>query len=217
MIWRKALKLSSYSRFNIKYFLAQLCVQPSVVLRPNTLSCCCCSARPQILKTDSNKDDIVMQERNVTGTTSVEEGIEIHRTVLSCFLSSMLVLRLRDMGLSSRECSKEERVSELKETVDGVESEYDFADDGPAVPKVCSASFTASAIVSDTRRRRFRLLKGVISMSSGFFRLVVRLSCCLSDDSTSLVALMGSAVAKAELMSGSAVFFIGLRYFSIAL
>lgn len=101
MIWRNISKLSSNSGFNIKrLFAPSFCVQPSVVLRPNTVSCCCCSARPQISKTESNRDVIVMQDRSLSGTASVEEGMKIHRVVLLCFLASMLMLEGERTGVS---------------------------------------------------------------------------------------------------------------------
>lgn len=123
IIRRKTSKLSSKSRLSIKYFLTPptSCVHSSVVLRPNTFSCrccCCCpSARPQILKTEWKRDDIVMQERSVIGTASVEEGTEIHRVVLFCFLVDMLVPGMDDMGVScvEEDCALRLRISEGSE------------------------------------------------------------------------------------------------------
>lgn len=68
-----------------------------MVLRPDTLASC--SARPQIVRTESNRDEIVRQERSLSGTASGEDGIEIHRVVLFCFVGLMLIPGVEGKGI----------------------------------------------------------------------------------------------------------------------
>ena len=128
MSLRKVSKQSSNPRLSIMVFLTPVCsVQMSEVLRPSTLSCCCCSVRPQILKTESNSAAIVMQERSFTGTASADEGIEIHRVVSLGFPALMLILGVSVMG-------------------------FDRADEVGTVVRFCLASFSTSVDISDARR-----------------------------------------------------------------
>ena len=58
-----------------------------------------------------------MQERSLSGTASDEEGIEIHRTVLICFLTSMLSPGVQARGTSRIEVDCRLQLEETAECI----------------------------------------------------------------------------------------------------